>query len=49
MSVDYASRLLLKIAPVDRAKAKCMSYGLLLANSMIYQTGYFKFSKKIIY
>lgn len=39
MTVDYASRLLFKVAPVDKSKTKCLSHALLLANSLIHQTG----------
>ncbi|KAI6183955.1 putative proline--tRNA ligase, mitochondrial [Aphelenchoides bicaudatus] len=39
MAVDYASRLLFKVTPVDKSKAKCLSHALLLANNLIHQTG----------
>ncbi|KAI6242650.1 Prolyl-tRNA synthetase [Aphelenchoides fujianensis] len=39
MVFHRASRLLLKFTPVDAAKTKCSSYGLMLANGMIQQTG----------
>ena len=39
MTVDYASRLLFKVLPIDKSKTKCLSHALLLSNNMVSQTG----------